>query len=355
MHIELDSQLNHIFARLGYHNARKTMKNHYGRGFGKSKIELIEQLVQLTTGNKTHLDFIRNKGLDCVHLGNRQIELFHIHDDARNKSLTSYIENINIATKNLFAEVYPFPIIDQAVLNKVKKNQVLPIEKGDVSIGDASYQYVVFTTVIEHEVKIDGSPFLNKEGLELVSKSNANFYYVSNEYRQLFHILYWDQTNNSAILSIDRNGLSLRQSRDQLYLIRHHIDQTAIGTLGKPMNVFDAITPLYTDFDGHIIRLGHVTSDSNPVRLSLSRGQKCLKQDKYHDAGELGGHVHAKFAIGKRWSFGMVDDMHSVEVGLAGKAAMLDTSQPLTDFAISKCARLADFNFAIQHVRPHAC
>ena len=80
-----------------------------------------------------------------------------------------------------------------------------------------------------------------------------------------------------------------------------------------------------------------------------------MKQDHYHQAGEGGGHVHAKFSVAKKWIF-KLDDTNKIvdiEVNLAGKPNMLDTSQPLTDFSINKSKRLKDFDFAIDKVLSH--
>ncbi|TOO01275.1 hypothetical protein CGH44_22820, partial [Vibrio parahaemolyticus] len=124
---------------------------------------------------------------------------------------------------------------------------------------------------------------------------------------------------------------------------------------GNATNVFGAIEPLYNANDGYITKLGHVTTNGNPVRIPLKSKQKCLKQDNYHQAGEGGGHVHAKFAVFKKWEFAQAGSKRvvDIEVGLAGQPKMLDTAQPLTDFSINKPKRLEDFNFAIDKVLSH--
>jgi hypothetical protein len=87
----------------------------------------------------------------------------------------------------------------------------------------------------------------------------------------------------------------------------------------------------------------------------LKSKQKCLKEDNYHQAGEGGGHVHAKFAVAKKWEFKVenTDRTVDIEVALMGQPKMLDTAQPLTDFSITKPKRLEDFSFAIDKVLSH--
>ena len=350
-----DDQLLFIFDRMGYHPTCRAMKNNYGKHLGRSKKEMIEKIVQITASDAAHQQFLLDCGTNCTHLGTRQLELFTLKDQIRKRTLNTFFNSLTLSSNQTLKDSYPFPITDQSLLSKLPKNNVEIMEKSSVVFGNKTYQFAVFSTVVEHEVQIDGSRFLNQDGVALVTQQDAKFFYVTSEYRQLFHILYWCESDESAILSIDRNGISVHQSRDQLYLVRNYIDQRAIGALGKPLNVFDAIEPLYNDVDGRITKLGHVTSDGNPVRLNLSRGQTCLKQDKYHEAGEDSGYVHAKFAVGKRWSLGNVDEHSTIEVDLAGKAAMLDNAQPLSDFEVAKCSKLSDLNFAIQNVLPHAC
>ncbi|EPI0764014.1 hypothetical protein [Vibrio alginolyticus] len=350
----IESQLNFIFERLGFHPARRAMKSQFKRSFPKGKKEMFADIITLAASDASHGSFIEGCGESCVHLGSRHIELYSVKDAVRKSNLKKFFSDLKLSTNVVLKKAYPFPITDQGVLAKIKKNQVHPMEKGVLDINGQQYQYVVLSTVTEHELEMDGSPYLNKTGQDLVKNDDVYFYYVTKEYRQLFHILYWDEAGETAILSVDRNGLSVHQSRDQLFLTKNYIEQLTIGVLGNPLNVFDAIDPLYRAADGRIVRLGHVTSDGNPVRLKLSRGQVCLKQDKYHGAGEGGGYVHAKFAVGKSWSFGLADERTVVEIDLAGKAAMLDTAQPLSDFSVLKCSRLKDLDFAIKNVRPFA-
>ncbi|HFQ5435235.1 TPA: hypothetical protein ACGUMO_000848 [Vibrio vulnificus] len=351
---KLEEQLNFIFERLGYHPARREMNAYFGRSFSKSKNDMFDDIGALLSADARHSNFLRLTGGTCIHLGNRHVELYSVKDPVRKNSLESFFTNASLSNHKELTAQYPFPIMEQDVLARIKKNQVHLMDKGSIDIEGETFSFAVFSTVTEHEIEQDGTAYLNQSGMQLIQKSNVHFYYVSKEYRQLFHVLYWNAAQETAILSIDKNLLSLQRSRDQLFLTKNYIEQRAIGALGKPLNVFDAIEPLYNSPQGKIVRLGHVTSDGNPVRLKLTRGQICLKQDKYHEIGESNGFVHAKFALGKSWTFGAVDRRSDVEVHLAGKAAMLDTAQPLSDFEIVKCARLEDLRFAIENIRKYA-
>ncbi|MFG0886285.1 hypothetical protein [Vibrio sp. CJQ_6] len=354
MSSKFESQLKFVFERLGYHPARRAMNGQFGRSFPKGKKEMFADIELLATSDKRHADFIDSCGESCIHLGTRHLELFDVKDPIRKKELNNFFSNLQPTTNKVLSNSYPFPITNQIALASIKKNEIHVMDSGVITVDRSDYKFVVFSTVIENEVEEDGTKYLNKNGQDLVKNNQAHFYYVTSEYRQLFHVLYWDEQEDSAILSIDKNLLSVHKSRDQLFLTRMYVEQSTTGALGHPLNVFDAIEPLYNEVDGRIIRLGHVTSDSNPVRLKLTRGQVCLKQDKYHGAGETSGHVHAKFSVGKSWSFGVADQRSVVEVDLAGKAAMLDTAQPLSDFEVAKCSRMKDLNFAIKKVRPYA-
>lgn len=356
MNIKAETKLQFIFERLGFNPARRAMKEHFNRSFPKGKNEMFADIELLSASDKTHQAFIDDCGKSCVHLGTRHIELFKIKDLVKKSALQKFFSALmsKPSTNKTLSNAYPFPVTDQSVLAKIKKNNLHVMQIGDLTIDSNAYKFIVFSAVIEHEVEQDGTKYLNQSGQDLVKNNDVHFYYVAREYRQLFHVLYWDEQNETAILSVDKNSVSVNQSRDQLFLTRTYIEQKTLGALGNALNVFDAIEPLYNDFNGRVIRLGHVTSDGNPVRLKLTRGQTCLKQDKYHGAGETGGHVHAKFSIGKSWSFGPVDKRTVIEVDLAGKAAMLDTAQPLSDFEVAKCSCLKDLDFAIKTVRPHA-
>ncbi|HFQ4953889.1 TPA: hypothetical protein ACGUP3_001990 [Vibrio vulnificus] len=354
MSSKVESQLKFVFERLGYHPARRAMNCQFGRSFPKGKKEMFADIELLAKSDKKHADFIDSCGENCVHLGTRHLELFDVKDPIRKKALNTFFSDLQPTKNKVLSSSYPFPITNQTVLASIKKNEIHVMDSGAITVDSSGYRFVVFSTVIENEIEEDGTKYLNKNGQALVKNNQAHFYYVTSEYRQLFHVLYWDEQKDTAILSIDKNLLSVHKSRDQLFLTRTYVEQSTTGALGHPLNVFDAIEPLYNEVDGRIVRLGHVTSDGNPVRLKLTRGQICLKQDKYHGAGETGGHVHAKFSVGKSWSFGTADQRSVIEVDLAGKAAMLDTAQPLSDFEVAKCSRMKDLNFAIKKVRPYA-
>lgn len=301
---------------------------------------------------------IQNKvdelGLLALQLNTRQVEVFSINEVRTLNALGTFFTRVQPTTETLIIDAFPFPIEDSLALRGLRPGNVYPLLSDTITMGNDLYNRVVVCTVVDKEIEEPvPNDHLSQTGLQQQS-SDTTYMMKRNVRTQLFHVIYWCARLSRLILSVDRNVLSVTVAQEQLFVLRNFLMGNGVDP-GNATNVFGAIEALYNLTDGYITKLGHVTTDGNPVRIPLKGQQKCLKEDHYHNAGEGGGYVHAKFAIAKKWEFLIEDTSRAidVEIGLMGQPKMLDTAQPLTDFSINKVKRLEDFSFAIDKVLFH--
>lgn len=321
----------------------------------RSKGGFKDDVLAVIDGNNDLKDKVNELGLLALQLDTRQVEVYSITNANDLAALGSLFTTVKMTTEAVITDAFPFPIEGKNDLSKLSTSVVYPILADTVNLGTDVYDRLVVTTIVDKEVEEPvPANHLSQTG-QTLQDANTTFTMRKKVRTQLFHVVYWCSALSKLILSVDRNVLSHNVSLDQLFLLRQFLMLRKIDC-GLATNVFGAIEKLYSAANGHVTKLGHVTTDGNPVRIPLKGKQKCLKQDNYHQAGEGGGHVHAKFAVSKKWEFTVAGTKRSVdiEVGLMGHPKMLDTAQPLTDFSVNKSKRLEDFNFAINEVLFHA-
>ncbi|EGT4277856.1 hypothetical protein E7W39_03760 [Cronobacter sakazakii] len=320
----------------------------------RSKEVFKQAVISAIPGNQKLLEKINMLGLLALQLDTRQVEVYFINDEATKQKLSSFLQGIKILSENVIHEAFPFPVEDASKLSQLTRGRLYPALSDKVEIAGLNYQRLVACAVVDKEIEEPVPPgHLSNEGRKL-QRADTVYMMKRTVRTQLFHVIYWCPDTSKLILSVDKNTLSISASQDQLFVLRTFLMSNGIDC-GEAINVFGAIEPLYNAVDGFITKLGHVTTNGNPVRIPLKSKEECLKKDHYHQAGENGGHVHAKFMVAKKWKFKVdgSDSTIDVEVGLMGQPKMLDTAQPLTDFSINDVKRLEDFSFSIDKVLSH--
>lgn len=353
MSANLKEQVSELLDRYNFLFVKRLVKSVVNTS-AQSKQDFIEDIAVKASTSDELRALLADLGRRSAQLGTRQVEVFSLDNQSTKSRLANFFDELELSTSGAMLSFYPFSVSGTENLSLLKRGEIKVMEKGLIALGDVDFHFVVLSTVTEKEVKTSANEYMTDEGLEFLRANGGSAYVYSKKKIQLFHTLYWNVENGQFIISVDRRNLCVSDSQDQLYIVRNFLFKSMV-TIGEPMNIFEAINPLYNESDGYIVKLGHVTTQSNPVRLSLKGTENCLKQDLYHNSGESEGYVQAKFAVAKKWYFSDEDEnTHCVEIELSGKPAMLDTSQPLTDFSINKCLRIEDFDFAVKNVRPFA-
>ena len=345
-----DHQLDTLFTRFNFHFTKSEI-NKVVSNTARSKPDFKSNVISVIGTNQNLKDKVNELGLLALQLDTRQVEVFNIADSSVQGFLDVLFKNVSLTKEKLINDAFPFPIEDINNLSKLATGKVYPVLSDTVTVDQDVYNRLVVSTVVDKEIEqAVPASHLSSTGH---AQQNANTTYTMKikVRTQLFHVVYWCPALSRLILSIDRNTQSLTASQDQLFVLRQFLMGKNVDC-GTAVNVFGAIDPLYIAPDGYITKIGHVTTDGNPVRIPLKGKQKCLKQDNYHKTGEDGGYVHAKFAISKKWEFAQAGTTRvvDVEVGLAGHPKLLDNSRPLSDFSVNKPKRLEDFDFAIGKV-----
>lgn len=350
-----EHQLNTLLDRFNFHFTKNQIKLMM-ETTSRSRNEFKKDVLAVIADNPAMQKKINELGLLALQLDTRQVQVSTIMDNKTKAALDSLFTKVQVTTNTLITDAFPFSIECKSQLTSLGVGKVYPVLSDTVTLGSNLYNRLIACTVIDKEIEEDvPASYLSDDAAQHKQQNADTKYIMKRRLRtQLFHVVYWCSSLSKLILSVDRNLLSQTVSREQLFVLRHFLATQGVDA-SNAINVFGAIEPLYNTADGSVTKLGHVTTDGNPVRIPLHSKQKCLKEDHYHQAGEGGGHVHAKFAVAKKWEF-KIDEINStvdVEVGLMGTPNMLDTTQPLTDFSINKPKRLEDFSFAIDKVLSH--
>lgn len=345
-----EHQLDILLERFNFHFTKNQIKQVIETK-AISKRAFRDDVLSAISSNRELQNKFDELGLLALQLDTRQVEVFDIASDDKKEALNALFENPQLSSEAVLNEAFPFPVEDREMLASMRKGVIYPIRADLVNFGGNNYKRLVVSTVVEKEIEEPvPEEHLSQAGQQ--RQSDDTTYMMKRTIRnQLFHVVYWNAKLSKLILSVDRNAFSVSVAQDQLFLLRQFLMSRGVDS-GTAINVFGAIDPLYNSEDGYVTKIGHVTTDGNPVRIPLKSKQQCLKEDNYHKAGEGGGHVHAKFAVAKKWTFELDDSVRTVdiEVGLMGQPRMLDTAQPLSDFSINKSKRLEDMSFAIEKV-----
>ena len=347
-----EHQYDTLINRLGFTYTRGQIKNILDN-LPTSKIELKSTVLSVINNNNSLQGKFYELGLISLQLNTRQVEIYSVVGEDKSSLDALFCSELE-SKNNVFNEAFPFPVENTASITSAKIGVIYPMKVSSVNFGNDEYKSLLVSTIIEKEVDEPiQQNFLSRAGLAL-QKDNALIFVKKKIRTQLFHAVYWNSEKSRLILSVDRHALSHTLSQEQLFILRHYLMMQRVDC-GHAVNFFGAIEPIYAADDGFITKIGHVTTDGNPVRIPLKGSEKCLKQDNYHMTGEESGFVHAKFAVAKKWEFQVPGAKRKIEIEieLAGKPQMLDTSQPLTDFSVNKARRLQDFSFAIEKVLLH--
>lgn len=353
MPTSFEHQLDTLLERFGF-NFTKFEINKVLQVTSQSKSAYKQEILSVVEENEDLKNKIKELGLIALQLDTRQVEVFRIAVDDVKDALDAFFSSVQFTTEISINDAFPFPIEDKSHLSRLNTGIIYPIKSDTVSVGEFEYRRLIACSIVDKEIEEPvPASHLSQTGRNLLGTDTV-FMMKRKVRTQLFHVIYWCSESSTLILSVDRNGLTIASSQEQLFMLRQFLMHHGVD-YGQATNVFGAIEPLYNSVDGFVTNLGHVTTDGNPVRIPLKGRQECLKKDHYHQAGEDGGYVHAKFMVAKKWKF-LIDGTSrivEVEVMLAGQPKMLDTAQPLSDFAVNKVRRLVDFGFAIDKVLSH--
>lgn len=348
-----EHQISKLLDRFNFHFTKSQVKQVIDT-VARSKDDFKRDVLNAVGTNTDLQNKLNELGLLALQLDTRQVELFNVTEQDDKIALNSLFATLSLTTEQSIIDAFPFPVENVLLLNSLQTNRVYPVLRDSVSFGGETYKRIVASVITDREIEEPvPASHLSASGIQL-QNADTTFMMKRRVRTQLFHVIYWCENLSRLILSVDRASMSRTACQTQLFIMRQFLMANSVDH-GDPINVFHAIGPMYDAADGYITKVGHVTTDSNPVRIPLKGSQKCLKQDSYHNTGETAGFVHAKFAVTKKWEFPVANTTRKIyiEVGLMGHPKMLDTSQPLTDFSVNKSSRLDDFNFAIEKVLLH--
>lgn len=348
-----ENQISQLLDRFNFYFIKSQVKEVIDT-VARSKDDFKRDVLSVVDINTDLQNKLNELGLLAIQLDTRQVELFNVIQQTDQIALDSMFATLPLSTEQSIVDAFPFPVEDTSLLNSLQTNRVYPVLRDSVSLGGEKYNRIVASVITDREIEEPvPASHLSSSGIQL-QNADTTFMMKRRVRTQLFHVIYWCKNKSRLILSVDRASMSRTACQTQLFIMRQFIVANGIDH-GDPIDVFHAIGPMYDATDGYITKVGHVTTDSNPVRIPLKGNQKCLKQDSYHNTGETAGYVHAKFAVTKKWEFPLENTTRKIdiEVGLMGHPRMLDTAQPLTDFSVNKSLRLDDFNFAIEKVLLH--
>lgn len=335
------------------------MRNLVGRSIGitgTSKKNLLENFVS-NESSELHTA-MENVRLESVLGGDRQFTIFEL-DDHNSNLYQKFFENLIPNTAHPLSKAYPFLLSDEDLCGLDDKLHVL--DKIVKKVGNTEYQIVVFGTVLKVPITKRADTFLNEDG-DALADSGAKFYYKIEKAYQFLHTVIFEPNSRRLTITCDRTADNIKQTkaRDELFRLKMRLTDLSCCDLGNRVNLFDFIKPLYNAGDGNVTKLGIVTTDNNPVNLTLNVGEKCLREDRYHKNGE--GLISGFYAVGKSWERIILElkteksafeAKAKLHLHLKSNSSALLSGGFLFDGYISNCPRFSDFLFVLDKSLNH--
>lgn len=345
----LETKYSQLCQSIGFNHVRNLVGRSLGIT-GTSKKNLLENFVS-NESPELHATMAQVR-LDSVLGGDRQFTICEL-DEHNSNLYQKFFKDVLPNGDHPLSKAYPFLLSDEEICGLDDKLHVL--DKIVQKLGDTEYQIVVFGTVLKVPITKTADALLNEDG-DALANSGAKFYYRIEKAYQFLHTVIFEPNSRRLTITCDRTADNIKQTkaRDELYRLKMHLTELSCCDLGNRVNLFDFIKPLYNAGDGNVTKLGIVTTDNNPVNLTLNIGEKCLREDRYHKTGE--GLISGFYAVGKSWDrliFELETEKSTFEaksklhLHLKSNSSALLSGGFLFDGYISNCPRFSDLLFVL--------
>tara|TARA_Y100000052_G_scaffold25338_1_gene28758 strand:- start:1561 stop:2640 length:1080 start_codon:yes stop_codon:yes gene_type:complete len=260
-------------------------------------------------------------------------------DEAETQKLEKYIASLN-STNTTFGESYPLAIDDDKLSQGSRNNEFMA--SFTTEINDKKLQVVQYccraiyrktSEVALSELKDsakekfeDGSV----ESIKVTSKLNT----------QLFNSLIYNKTDSYLLIGADTSELSAATDTEAaLVRLKTNLKQHFKFKLPAPINLFPKIEDMYIEPNGRVTKVEFITPSDSINSLSIKPGDRDVRNDSYHKAGEQEVDALDKFKIEKAWDFifGSHERQISPTIALNGNKKLLHAADTLDLFYVKEC------------------
>ncbi|HDO1322528.1 TPA: hypothetical protein P2R03_004080 [Aeromonas veronii] len=230
-------------------------------------------------------------------------------------------------------DAFPYPLDNSDLLACDNIQRFHSIK--EYALDDRKVDVALFLSAEKYTATFDVEPSHLSESGRALLENSVEIIYRQRAVTQCYNVVIIDIENETLMLSVDFTKLPRTETSKQFAGLGRRIRRSGIS-LGEPINLFPAISKLYSTDDGRISMVSFITSDGNASSLNLKADQTCLNSDAYHHGGEMASGIITNFKIEKLWNVELKGgNQGAIGVALLGKKAMLDmVSEKLSDAII---------------------
>jgi hypothetical protein len=267
-------------------------------------------------------------------------------------SLTANIDSW-VEPSSVFATNFPFPV-EESTLKSLSSDPIYTKvvgkdgAKGGRTLVCCSKRYVRSREVIDY------SDF-PKQVLETLAAYDE-IVGVRSRFVQAFDTLNFRVNDGQIILTIDLCGNLSLEDVGRAIIIHLEKLNACLAVAGYKgdvddlrINFFPKIADLYSDPDGIVERIGHVTTSGSNKNERMRSKAKDLRHEPYHQEGlkAINGGTDL-FSIGKRW------DMNGYYIGVEIPGSHKQAGDPNAKVQVAifeGCRSKADFSKVLDHLK----
>ncbi|OFC70420.1 hypothetical protein BFC18_14750 [Alteromonas confluentis] len=302
-----------------------------------------ENLIAAASGTPpSHLPELNDVFQQILIVGAKIFFLYEL-DSTQSKKIEKFLKSAK-SEDSIFLASYPFLTNDQDLATAPRTNQI--ISKLTYEVKGSTLMTMQFcakaTYRKTHEVGLneltDDARSRYDEGevesIKITSKLNT----------QLFNSVVFNKNKGYLLLGADTSELS--SAADQvgaLARLKSDFKKLSGVSLPTPKNLFPKIEELYQKKTGRILKVEFITPSDSVNSLAIKQGDRDVRNDSYHKAGELEVDALEKFKIQKAWDYIFSEHtrMISPTITLNGNKKCLHNADPLREFSVKDCPTLA--------------
>lgn len=331
--IDVMTKIQHIYDRLGWTITRGELGSLLG--VTSRSVEIFKERIGAEVIKKPELNnIIDDYWVDLIQSGNKVAKIYS-YKNKRNEliKIRNYLYSQKRRSGLPYWQNFPYPLDNDELMQCDNRQRFYSIHEYDLDgrVIDVALFISTEKYTATFDVEMD---HLSDSGKELL-ESSVDIVYRKRAVTQCYNTVIVDLENEIIIMSVDFSKLPKTETTKQFAGLKRYVARSGIR-LPEPINLFPAVSELYSIGDGRISMVSFITSDGNASSLSLKGKQECLKRDAYHQGGEIASGIITKFKIEKLWDMQLRGGyLHPIGVALLGKKAMLDSvSEKLSDAII---------------------
>jgi hypothetical protein len=302
----------------------------------------------LTVGDKNSAS-IKQVYTETLLTGNKLCSIFQLNKDSL-PLIRSWLQGLTIDSTNKFVAEYPYLISSENLKNETRVN--IPVNVDEVNIlGNKLICAQFCSREIYMKIYNASTSELTDSALQKYEEGVVESVKVTTRVNtQMFNSVILNESKNYLVIGVDTAGLkSAHDAEMALLRLKKLVSNKSGVKLTDPLNIFPSIEKMYKATSGRITKVDFITPNDNVSSMSIKPGQRDLRNDNYHKAGEAEVGDLDKFKVSKAWDFIIGDYERNVSptISANGSKKQLHLGESLDYFYVSDCPSIKLFHILL--------